>query len=302
MKKTLPIAAAIAVSNLSPASAAILIQENFNYAAGSVNGVATNATGLAGNWYAGAYASGATTAAAFDSTSLSFIGHFAASGGSLQLTNVGPGWGEGGASATVGAALTGHPALYASSIMSFNSTGAFWNDWVVEQRFNTTASGNFGTSSGRNIVRGFGSGNVATAKGGVGSDSDEVLQGAGSNNPATNYLLVTAYTVSGSDITSATLYTFDAASYANYLANATAANAEALLGSYALHTLTDTDARALGDFDFLQYTTQGGPIGSYDDFRLGTAITDVVNVVPEPSSAVLGLAGLLGVMRRRRQF
>ena len=31
----------VAVSNLSPATAAILIQENFNYAADSVNGVAT---------------------------------------------------------------------------------------------------------------------------------------------------------------------------------------------------------------------------------------------------------------------
>ena len=302
MKSRLPLAAALAVPFLQSASAAILIQENFNYAAGSANGVATNATGLAGNWSAGAFASGASTAAAFDSTSLTIAGHFATSGGSLRLTNAGPGFGEGGASASVGAALTGSSTLYSSSIISFAAPGgSYFNDWVVEQRFNTGSTGTFSTSSGRNIVRAFGSGSSAAGKGGVSSDNGEVVQGTGTNSPGTNYLLVTSYTVSGGNVTGATLYTFDTTAYANHLAAATPATAEALLGTHALFSLTDSSSRALSNFAFLQYTIQGGPIGSYDDYRLGTSITDVVNVVPEPSAAMLCTICSLGMVLRRKR-
>ena len=298
--KTTLLAAAIAAPILHSASAATLIHENFNYSAGSVNGAATNAAGLTGNWSAGAFATGATTAATFDAASLNFAGHFASSGGSLRLTNAGPGWGEGGAAATVGATLTGSSTLYSSSIMSFASpNSSYFNDWVVEQRFNTSASGTFGSSSGRNIIRAFGSGGGAAGRGGVGADSDEVTQAAGTNTPGANYLFVTTYAVSGSNVTSATLYTFDGTAYANYLAAATPATAEALLGTYALYSLTDNETRALSNFTFLQYTTQGGPIGSYDDYRLGTSITDVVNVVPEPSAAALCLVASLGLAFRR---
>jgi hypothetical protein len=295
-----PILPSLAILALLPANAAVLIQESFDYAAGAVNGAATNATGLGGSWTAGAFASGATTAANFDSSSLSFAGHFANSGGSLVVTNAGPGWGEGGASATVSATLAGHSTLFSSSIMSFASpNSSFFNDWVVEQRFNTTATGTFSTSSGRNLVRAFGSGSGAAGKGGVGSNNSEVVQGTGTNAPGTNYLLVTSYTVSGGNVTGASLFAFDEAAYAGYLAAATPATAEALLGTHALYTLTDADSRSLADFTFLQFNTQGGPIGRYDDYRLGTSVTDVVNIVPEPSAAVVCVIGSLGAILRR---
>lgn len=289
----------------TPALAYLLIQESFNYAPGTVNGTASSATGLSGAWTAGAFGSGATTASAFQPGSLAFAGHFAASGGSLQITNAGPGWAEGGASLAVGATLTGYSTLYASSIMSFASAGSFFNDWVVEQRFNSAASGTFSSASGRNIVRAFNSGSGSAGKGGVSSNGSEVAQSTGTNAAATNHLIVTRYTVSGSDITGATAYFFTEAAYANYLAAATPATADSLLATHALYSLSDSDSVGLSSFAHLQFVTQGGPVGSYDEFRLGTDITDVVNVssIPEPSSfaALVGASVLAaGIVRRRR--
>jgi hypothetical protein len=279
-----------------------MIHEEFAYSAGPVNGVATNATGLSGSWVAGAQGGGANTASSFVPASLTLAGHFAPSGGSLEITNSGPNFNEGGAAAAVSAALTGSSLLYTSSIMQFASSGGFFNDWTVEQRFNTGASSGYLTSSGRNEVRAFGSGSGSNGKGGVSVDASEVTQGTGTNAPSTNYLLVTRYTVSGSNVTQADLFTFDATSYGAFLANATPGNADSLLGTYANFSLTDTGIRSLDDFDFLQFTTNGGPIGRYDDFRLGTEITDVVNAVPEPANALFGLIGLVAIMRRRRSL
>lgn len=288
---------------VGPAPAAVLIVESFNYSAGSANGVATNATGLTGNWTVGAQGTASSATANFDSSSLTMAGHFAASGGSLIITNSGPSYGEGGAAAAVTSTITG-TSLFSSSLMSFGSSnGQYFNDWVVEQRFNTGASGGFSSSSGRNAVRAFGSGGSSIGKGGVSADASEVSQSTGTNAANTNYLLVTRYTVSGSNITAAQLFAFDATSYASYLANATAGNADSLLGTYANYSLTDTANRSLNDFDFLQFTTNGGPIGRFDDFRLGTSILDVVNIasMPEPSRALLGMIGVLGGMLRRRR-
>lgn len=305
MKKVLPILSSLAfLACAGTAFSTILVQENFNYSAGSASGVATSGTGLSGNWYAGAFNT-ASTAAAFQSSSLSFAGHFASSGGSLQVTNAGPNFGEGGASATVSASLTGYSTLYASSIMSTGTSGSYFNDWVVEQRFNSSVSGIYSSSSGRNIVRAFGSGSSSAGKGGASADASEVVQGTGTNNAGTNYLLVTRYTIASNNITQATLYVFNETAYANYLAAATPGNADSLLASNALYSLTDTASQPLSSIGFLQFVTQGGPAGNFDDYRLGTDITDVVNVsaIPEPSTcaALAGVAVLaLGFLRRRR--
>lgn len=307
MKKALSIVTALVFSACaSTAFSTILVQENFNYTAGSVSGVATNGTGLTGNWYAGAFRNTANTASVFQSSSLTLAGHFASSGGSLQLTNAGGDFSEGGASAAVSATLSGNAKLFTSSIMKFESgNGSFFSDWTTEQRFNSTISGDFSTAVGRNIVRAFNSGSGAAGKGGVSSNGSEVAQATGTNNAGTNYLFVTRYTVASGNVTQATIYVFDAAAYANYLIAATPANAEALLDTHALYTLTDNDSQSLSSFSFLQFTTQGGPIGSFDDFRLGTDITDVVNVsaIPEPSTfaALAGVAVFaLSAVRRRR--
>jgi len=118
----------------------------------------------------------------------------------------------------------------------------------------------------------------------------------------TIYLFVTAYTSDATNVTSSTMYGFTVADYATYLANSNAANAAANLATYRTFTVTETggQTRPLADFDFLQFTINGGPTAQFDDFRLGTEITDVVNVIPEPRVALLGSLGLLALLRRRR--
>ncbi len=59
----------------------------------------------------------------------------------------------------------------------------------------------------------------------------------------------------------------------------------------------------VGDFAFssLHLASFGGSPGVvYDEIRLGTTLADVYTVVPEPSVALLGGLGLLGLLRRRR--
>ena len=301
MKTSYSVASVIAAIALQSASAAILIHETFDYSTGAIGGQAANATGLSGNWSAGGtLSSGSNATFNIAASSLNFTGHFAAEGGSLLMSNGGGNYGEGAATATVGATLTGSSALFSSSIMTLNISGSYFNDWVIEQRFNSVADGNFNTTSGRNLVSSFGSGSSSNRKGGVSSNNSEVTQATGTLSAGTKYLLVTSYVVSGSDITNATMHAFNESAYASYLANTSVETAAADLGTYALFSLSDTDTASLANFDFLQFSILGGPTGQVDDFRVGTQITDVVNVIPEPSAAVLGLLGALGILRRRR--
>lgn len=301
MKTPFSVVFIIAAITLQPASAAILIHETFVYSSGAIGGQAANATGLSGNWTAGgSLSNGSNATFNIAASSLGFAGHFAADGGSLVMANGGGNYGEGAASATVGATLTGSSVLFSSSIMTLNISGSYFNDWAIEQRFNSAADGNFNTTSGRNLVSSFGSGSSSNRKGGVSSNNSEVTQATGTLSAGTKYLLVTSYAVTGSDITNSTLYAFNESAYASYLANTSVGTAAADLGTYALFSLSDTDTTSLNNFDFLQFSILGGPTGQVDDFRLGTQITDVVNVIPEPSTAALGLLGVLGILRRSR--
>lgn len=271
-----------------PASAALLIREGFNYPTGSLIGQTVNGSGLNGGaTWTKATASG--TSFAIQGSSLSFAGHFAPTGGSLLISNPSGPYADDSAAAAVSATLTGSATLYASSVMTMNTAGGYYNDWAIEQRFNSSATGIWSSSSGRNIVSAFGSGSSASRKGGVSADSSEATQATGSLAAGTKYLLVTKYTVSGASITSATLYVFSEAAYTTYLANSTAGTAEANLASYALFSLTDSATVALSNFGFLQFAIGGGPSGQVDEFRLGSAITDVVNVNSGSAPTISGL-------------
>lgn len=305
--RSLPVLLVLASFTCGSLSAQLLVHENFNYAAGSVNGVVTAGTGISGNWYAGPTGgSGSSASASFVADSLTFAGHFASVGGALRVSNPsGPGYGEAAASATMSAALSGYSTLYVSTVMRMNTAGQYYNDWTVEQRFNSSQTGNYSSTSGRNLLSAFGSGSASLRKAGVSSDSSEVTQSTGSIQPGTNYLFVTAYTVSGSNITGATLYVFNEAAYSSYLTAATPATASGLLSSHALFSLSDNQSRALSNFNYLQFAILGGPTGTFDDFRMGASLTDVVNVVaiPEPSTTVVFAAvlalGLVWVCRYR---
>lgn len=280
-KWSAPVGILLAVA-LQPALGAVLLRESFNYPAGNLIGQTANGSGLHGSTaWAKATASGSVFTV--QGSSLGFAGHFAATGGALLLANASGPYAEDAASAAVSATLTGYPTLYASSIQTMNTAGTYYNDWVIEQRFNSSATGIYTTSSGRNLVSAFGSGSGSARKAGVSADSGEVTQATGSLAAGTKYLLVTKYAVSGVNITSATLYVFSEAAYTNYLANSTAGTAEANLAAYALFSLTDSAAAPLSNFGFLQFSIGGGPSGQVDEFRLGTAITDVVNLASPPT-------------------
>ncbi len=271
---------------LQPALGAVLLRESFNYPAGNLIGQTANGSGLNGSTaWAKATASGSVFTV--QGSSLGFAGHFAAPGGALLIANASGPYAEDAASAAVNATLTGYPTLYASSIQTMNTAGTYYNDWVIEQRFNSSATGSYTTSSGRNLVSAFGSGSSSARKAGVSADSGEVTQATGSLAAGTKYLLVTKYTVSGANITSAMLYVFSEAAYGNYLANSTVGTAEATLPTYALFSLTDTATVALSNLGYLQFAIGGGPSGQVDEFRLGTDITDVVNLASPP--AISGL-------------
>lgn len=287
---------AFAMMALQQASAALIIQENFAYTAGNLIGATATGTGLSGTWASSVSAGSATFTV--QASSLAFAGHFASSGGSLTASSGDPG--EKRAGTAVTGAIPANSTFYTSSLMTMNTAGAYFNDWVVEQRFNTT-NVDSGSSSGRNLLSGFGSGTTASRRAGVSVNGGEVLTAAGVTTAGTNYLLVTAYTSNATNVTSATMYGFTVADYTAYLANSTALNAAANLATYRTFSVSETagQTRPLGDFDFLQYVINGGPTAQFDDFRLGTEITDVVNI-PEPAAALLGGLGLLSLLRRRR--
>lgn len=295
MKSTFICLSALAVLTLQHASAALIIQENFNYTVGAIGGQAASGIGLTGNWASSASSGSATFNV--QAPSVVFTGHFASSGGSLIMSS-GNG-GEKRTSVAVSATIPVSTTFYASSLQTLNTAGQYFNDWVVEQRFNTTASGDFSTSSGRNVVAAFNSGTTSTRNAAVSSNLNEVS--VASTTAGTTYLLVTAYTSDATNLTQARLFGFTQTSYANYLANSNPTNAAANLTTYASFTAVDTDTSPLANFDFLQYSITGGPTGQMDDFRLGTDITDVVNVIPEPSVTILGSLGVLALLRRSRK-
>jgi hypothetical protein len=310
MNLKLSLLSAFAVCSASPVFATILVQESFDYTSGAANGVTTTGTGLSGSWYAGAtLANGSNAVATFASTNLSFTGHFASTGGSLQIANAGGNYGEAVASATLASPLSG-TTFYTSQLMLLGTNGSYYNDWAVEQRFNSVSNGNYATSSGRTEVSAFGSGSSSGRKGGASLDGSEVTQATGTLAAGTTYLLVGKYTgTSGTSLTNATVYFFDQAAYTAYLtaAQATPANADALLGSNALFSLSDsTGGTNLSTFSFLQFSIGGGPTGTFDEFRMGTDVGDVVNLtaaaVPEPASAAsLAAVAALGAVAFRRK-
>lgn len=281
MNKRTVLALIATALSLHCASATLLIQENFNgYTAGNINGQAVTGTGLTGSWAV----SGATYTV--QASSLSFAGHFASSGGSLGITVNGGGDKPVAAavSSSVLSTLSGVSTFYISSLQTVN-TGTYDNNLQIEQRFSSTAGGS--ASAGRNEVSSYSSGTTSARKLAVSSSTTETKQGTPTMNAGTVYLLVTKYTVSGGSITAATIYAFDAASYANYLANSTtAAAADANLATYAYATLSASGTVSLtgGAFTYLQFSCyKSVGSGQIDDFRLGTSILDVVNITAPPT-------------------
>ncbi len=117
----------------------------------------------------------------------------------------------------------------------------------------------------------------------------------------TTYLLLSSFTnVGNAGGGTAATYLFDQTAYDNWY---NAGSVEGDLGSFALSSVTETVGSgtfSFADGEFIDYTNFVSNAGGHspyvsvdmDEMRWGTELSDVVSVIPEPSSLILLLLGL----------
>jgi hypothetical protein len=294
--KTLTFSALIAgVIGMSAASGELLIRESFDYPSGNVASTPANGTGVTGSWVVGGHGPANTsTNVTFVSGSMALANHFAEVGGSLDVRNARAGnWGPMGASISLAPTLNlgSRPVIWTSALVRVAAPpqdASFFNDWRVEYRLNRVADSPQENSALRVMGRdqNSGSGTNTVSRAAVGADHIVTFQNPGTIQANTSYLFVTRSTVDTNtrSITAITLYVFDQTAYSEYLLAAITnpANAESLLTTHARFTLTDNNvssgSNTLDDKTVLQFSITGGPVGLFDEIRLGTALGDVVNL------------------------
>lgn len=303
---------------LATASATVLVYEGFNYNladGASLNGVATNAIGLQGNWsVATTLTSGGSASATFSSTGLSFgPNFFATPGGAVQL------------STTPGAAANNF--VLAGAQLAASHTGVLWHSHLFQFSAFTTAPDHTSPSAQVRIntaaTAGGGSSYLQThsnASGQFNTPSAAYVQGAVAPNPSldklelnTTYLIISRFTNVGNTLNDSTTigfvnaWVFDIDGYNNWFA---AGAQESDLGSFAKWsvntartsgTYTFAPDRALQLFNFSNIAG-GTQTLLVDEIRYST---NMAAVIPEPSTyaALLGLAvlGFVGWRRFRRR-
>lgn len=281
------------------ADAAVVIEESFNYTVGEdINGK-NGGTGFNGAW---AFTNGGDTSANAPFATgtvvngLSF-GSLVTSGGALQLTN---------------RTSTGANASSANRQVAVNGPGdSIWSSYLVRMAQTPPVIGTVldaryrnGSATGTTILRNGAVQNNATNNPGV------AISGAGTAAATglaadTTYLMIANFTGSSTNsYTNATMWVLTETGFANFLAGG---GTLAALNANAFATATNSGSAVSIDansdyFDFFNFagnvSTQTSVI--YDEYRLGTALSDVVPV-PEPASlALIGIGGAL-VLGRRRQ-
>lgn len=254
---------------------ALIVYEGFNYGLADNTPIGTNfgwqqaasnASGTA--WQYGA----ATLTVPFDALP-------AATGGSLQIAGGGqtgfdtPGWGT----LTVGSTY-----WYSFTLNSYGTTAGTPGSYTSSPRgtfnifSNTTNANNPQNGFGINIANG-GALNAGASTGGTASTGTIISSGG-------VYSILGRLVVDGAGSATNTLWV-NPADVSSVVALGTGAS---VTGSIA----TNATQAAFGGRSF------GGSTGyRVDEIRVGTAFFDVV---PEPSTAALGLLGALGLLRRRR--
>ncbi len=278
-------------------NAALVIYEGFDYAladGATLNGVATNTTGFSGNYVTtGGGTIGTTT---YATTGLTFgDNHLAGTAGAVRIS-VASGTNSAVLSATVASsAQTG--TLWSSYLVSFESK-ATTNNPTAQARLTAGGGGNrFNTlaDSGSNLATGISYDATATTSGGT------------TLTVGDTYLMLSQYTnVGTAGGGTATLWIFDLAGYDAWFA------AGSLEGDLGTHALASQTASAATQQDFnpgaLYQFAVSNASGSaavqtvvYDELRWGTEMSDVVGVIPEPSTAVVMTGGLAMLAFRRRR-
>lgn len=305
MNKIIPIALALAAPAISQAS--LLVYEGFDYglaAGASMNGVATDATGLTGNYAVSVTGGAAGSGMTYRGTGLSFGSKFATTGGAIALT--------------ANAAATSAAVLGGAAFNTGAQTGTIYNSYLVSFESRTAAGTasfrlNTGiTASGASSY--FGSNAKAagsTALSSVSYSTTAVSATTSLANNPTTYLFINSFTNVGSSGGGvATTWIFDVAGFDQLLADGVLTDAK--LDQYRLHKISQTNASGSAFvFDntrFMQFgsssgTGSGSQISVFDEIRYGNALADVIPVaVPEPSAyaAIAGAIMLGAAMTRRR--
>jgi hypothetical protein len=286
-------------------SAAVLVYEDYDYAltdGTTMNGVATAATGLTGN-YAAAGTSGTSV---YQTTGLTFgANYLPVSGGAVRLSSpTGTTSSLLGAQISVGGAQTG--TLWSSYLVNITTKSNAGNA-TAQARVSDVQAGAAGTQNNRMNSQGDGfvGGVLGTAV--TYSGSGATTSGATTLTVGNTYLMLSQFTNAGTaGGGTATLRVFDLAGYNDWLT--LGGGLEANLGTYDLSTQTHsfTTQADFGDGDFFVFAASNASGATaaqtvvYDELRWGTSLGDVV-AVPE-TNTVASLAGglaMLVLLRRR---
>ncbi len=283
--------------------ATVLVDNSFNLGVANgadLNGVAVGATGFTGNYsISNTTQNGSTATETFTSTGLTFGGNFhPVSGGAAVLTTTTPNTSNpatAGLNATISATAAG--TIYSSYLTSITGSISSGNYSSA-----STSAGSLKTST--NVGDGLWTGDKAAigVTGTGGSTSTVVF----SPTSGTTYLVLARFTNIGtaSAVSVDNLWIFDQTHYDSWFA--AGANESSLDGA-ALKTATNTSAAGTFNLNGTFNITNGsgntsGHTQITDEFRVGTSLSDVTAVVPEPvGTSIMSLAamGLLGLRKRR---
>jgi len=291
--------------------ASVLIYEGFNYGLAdgtTMNGVATNATGLSGNYALGQSLAGIGTAN-FTSTGLSFGSSFTPSTGGALSMSITSNVFNATRSAQLGVALntgTVTGTVYTSYLFSLGSTGS--TAGTSQMRINGAQTTSLNTrlsvlADGTQVL-----GNSLQYGG-------EPVQSAPSGTLLLNttYLALAKFTELGTvdSVGIAEMWVFTQQGYEDWLTMGMGQESElffyAVLGSTLTSGATTTvNNSTFSNSQFLSYAVSNANNVNaqsmiIDETRWGTELTDVL-AVPEPSTyalAGIGLAFIAIKMRRR---
>lgn len=282
----------------SSAQAALILYEGFNYTTGALSTKTPNASTIGLNTsvaYQGATVGNYTVTG----SSLTFSTNFATSGGSISI---GSGTGVGAAQMSLASSYTG--TLYSSYLVRLASRStAAAGDGALSRISNDTAN------TGEHFLNMADSRSSSTQVA-IGYDATTVTAGT-SLSLNTTYLMLARFTRVGqaTNVTSgvATVYALTSAQYDSFIA---AGGTEAYLDSAVIGT-GGSQISARGSDSYSSSTALTFATGQYaqfvsvndsttfDELRYGSTLADVTPI-PEPSSAVLLLAGVAAVGFRRR--
>ena len=266
----------------SLAQAGVLAYEKFGYAlanGANLNGVATNAPGLTGNYTVTALGGGTST---FQTAGLTFSPNFLPCSGGAVLCSVT------GANnyARLGVALnagTVTGTVYTSYLANFSTLGTVAGP-IASSHLNSTTGGTDATCWFRSDV----AASVTLKRPGVGYDATEAAATTGNLVSGTTYLVVSKFTNVGSALSAgspgvATTWVFTQAAYDNwYYAGAL----ESQLGTYASFTAAESVTSGTFTFNNTRFAQLVAGTGAgaaeavtFDELRYGTELVDVVKAI-----------------------